>query len=63
MPRLRHRVTGVVVNVGDDVAARLPGEWEPTKAHTLEADQDAEPEPVKPAPAKKRPARRRSSKN
>lgn len=28
MPRLRHRVTGVVVNVSDDTASRLGTDYE-----------------------------------
>ena len=31
MPRLRHRVTGSVVNVDDATAARLGAEYEPVK--------------------------------
>ena len=63
MPRLRNSRTGVVVNVGNDVAARLSGEWDPIQAPKPQPEQDDKPEPPKAAPAKKRPARRRSSKN
>ena len=71
MPRLRNRGTGVVVNVGSDVAARLPGEWEPIERFdkggalagpVVAVNDSGEPEKVVP-PSKKRPARRRSSKN
>ncbi|MGO1835181.1 MAG: hypothetical protein ACTH0C_10990 [Actinomycetaceae bacterium] len=71
MPRLRNSRTGVVVNIGDDVAARLSGEWKPverldkggTLADPVVAVNDSdEPEKVA-SPSKSRPARRRSSKN
>lgn len=44
MPRLRHAVTGVVVSVSDDTAARLGNEWIPA---------DSEPTPRR-GPARKR---------
>lgn len=43
MPRLRSKLTGVVVSVDDDTAARLAGEYEPLDD---------------PAPAKKATAKR-----
>jgi hypothetical protein len=32
MPRLRHKVTGVVVNISDDLAASVAGQFEPVDA-------------------------------
>ena len=64
MARLRNSRTGVVVNVGNDVAARLSGEWKRLdKGTEPEVAVNDSGEPEKPSPAKKRPARRRSSKN
>ncbi|MBF6133505.1 hypothetical protein IU501_10890 [Nocardia otitidiscaviarum] len=48
MPRLRNTVTGVVVSVSDDTAARLGREWRPADSA--------------PKPQASRPPRRRTPK-
>lgn len=49
MPRLRNTASGVVVNVDDDTASRLWGEWVPADgdapARTSEATEDTSGEP------------------
>lgn len=31
MPRLKNKVTGVVISVGDDLVAKLSRDWEPAE--------------------------------
>ena len=53
MPRLRNKLTGVVVDVDDATAARLGAMYEPIKAET-----ESKPDP-KPAPKRRAPARKK----
>ena len=51
MPKLRNKLTGVVVDVDDATATRLGGGFEPIKP-------ESKPDP-KPAPKRRAPARKK----